>query len=118
MATQVIHKMIDDLDGSEANETVRFALDTVHYEIDLNDKNAAELRAILAPYIAAGTKVTARIGSRTAGVGFRAERQRNQQIRAWAARNNITVKARGRIPGDVIEKWQADSMREINRLAA
>ena len=39
----------DDLDGSVADETVTFALDGVTYEIDLNAKNAGELRDALAP---------------------------------------------------------------------
>ena len=43
--TQVI--LVDDVDGSEANQTVTFALDGVSYEIDLNDEHAAALRESL-----------------------------------------------------------------------
>lgn len=43
--TQVI--LVDDVDGSEANQTVTFALDGVTYEIDLNDEHAAALRESL-----------------------------------------------------------------------
>ena len=36
--------LVDDVDGSEATQTVGFALDGVSYEIDLNDEHAAALR--------------------------------------------------------------------------
>ena len=35
MAKQIIHKLVDDIDGGDADETVKFALDGIQYEIDL-----------------------------------------------------------------------------------
>ena len=49
MARELIEKLIDDLDGSEATETVTFGLDGTSYEIDLNKKNAAALRKASSP---------------------------------------------------------------------
>jgi hypothetical protein len=43
VAKQTITKLIDDLDKGEADETVKFGLDGVQYEIDLSAKNAAKL---------------------------------------------------------------------------
>ncbi|HRK44564.1 MAG TPA: Lsr2 family protein, partial [Nocardioides sp.] len=43
MAQKVHIVLEDDLDGSDATQTVSFALDGTAYEIDLNDKNAAAL---------------------------------------------------------------------------
>lgn len=57
VAKQIIHKLVDDLDGGDADETVKFALDGVQYEIDLSASNAGKLRDVFAPYIANGTKV-------------------------------------------------------------
>jgi hypothetical protein len=51
MAQTIIVQLIDDLDGSHADETVSFALDGKSYEIELNKKNATALRKALAPYI-------------------------------------------------------------------
>jgi Lsr2 protein len=51
MAKTVIVKLNDDLDGSDADETVRFALDGKTYEIDLSASNASKLRGALRPYI-------------------------------------------------------------------
>lgn len=47
MAQEVLVSLIDDLDGSDADETIMFALDGTGYEIDLNIKNAAALRKAL-----------------------------------------------------------------------
>ena len=44
MAQQVFVSITDDLDGSEADETITFALDGTSYEIDLNEKNAAAIK--------------------------------------------------------------------------
>jgi hypothetical protein len=44
--------LIDDIDGkSLALDTIRFSLDGVGYEIDLNPTNAALLRVVLKGYI-------------------------------------------------------------------
>ena len=51
MASKTVVELFDDLDGGRADETVRFALDGVEYEIDLSTANAAALRDTLAVYI-------------------------------------------------------------------
>jgi Lsr2 len=48
--------LVDDLDGSEAGETMSFPLDTKDYVIDLSDLNAAKLRDALAPFVAAARR--------------------------------------------------------------
>ena len=59
MAQKVQTIFIDDLDGSQADGTVRFGLDGTEYEIDLNAKHARELRNALARYAATGRRVDA-----------------------------------------------------------
>ncbi len=54
MAKTVIVKLTDDIDGGDADETVQFALDGKSYEIDVNAKNAAQLRAAVKPFIDKG----------------------------------------------------------------
>ena len=58
MAQKVNIVLVDDIDGSDAIETVSFGLDGTSYEIDLNDKNAAALRDALAGYVGHARKVT------------------------------------------------------------
>ena len=47
--TQVV--LTDNIDGSEAEETVRFGLYGTEYEIDLSKQHADQLAAAIEPYI-------------------------------------------------------------------
>ncbi|HEX4432507.1 MAG TPA: histone-like nucleoid-structuring protein Lsr2, partial [Frankiaceae bacterium] len=48
MARRTIVHLEDDLSGGEAEESVNFALDGRSFAIDLSEKNAEQLRKILA----------------------------------------------------------------------
>ena len=58
MAKTVIVKLVDDIDGSDADETVQFALDGKSYEVDLSTANASRLRDALKPYVEKGRGAT------------------------------------------------------------
>jgi hypothetical protein len=114
VAQQILVSLVDDLDGSEADETVQFALDGVTYEIDLSAENAEELRDALAQYIeharrAGGRKRTSsrRRGNSPAAPArsSSAEREQNQAIRAWARKNGYEISDRGRIPSEVADAY-------------
>ena len=49
MAKRTIHMLVDDIDGGEADETVRFAVDGVQYEIDLSTLDFRGLRGCEGP---------------------------------------------------------------------
>jgi nucleoid-associated protein Lsr2 len=51
MAKTVIVKLTDDLDGSDADETVHFSLDGKSYEIDVSAANATRLRDAFKPFL-------------------------------------------------------------------
>jgi hypothetical protein len=105
MAQKVQIILEDDLDGSEANETVSFSLDGTSYEIDLNEGNAAKLRDAMAVYIGHGRKVSQssrRTARRSTGDGHSAK-----EIRDWARSNGHTVPDRGRIPAEVRSAFDA-----------
>lgn len=57
MATRVLTTLQDDIDGSAATQTIRFALDGIEYEIDVSDRNANRLRNVLSEFIAHGRTV-------------------------------------------------------------
>ena len=103
VAQKIQTLFIDDIDGSEAEGTVRFALDGAEYEIDLNAKNAAAFGKQLAPYLEHGRKA-GRAQPRRPG---RPGRQRSGDIRAWAKERGLAVSERGRIPASVAEQYQA-----------
>ena len=108
MTQRVLIVLEDDLDGSEATQTVSFGLDGTSYEIDLNDENAAALRDALATFIGHGRRVSAaRRGRRSAASASSADAHTAREIRDWARSNGHKVPDRGRIPGDVREAFDA-----------
>jgi hypothetical protein len=105
MAQKVITLLTDDLDGSEASQTVLFALDGKSYEIDLNDEHTEELREKLALYIGAGRKVSGgRVTVRRMGSGRPVED--TAAIRSWAKANGYEVNDRGRVPASIREAYE------------
>ncbi len=112
MAKQIIHKLVDDLDGGDAQETVKFALDGVQYEVDLSDSNAKKLREALAPYVGAGSKIARGgvvVGGRAARGrgGATADREQNKAIRDWAKKAGKDISDRGRIPQEIVDEFHA-----------
>ena len=55
--TTKVVEVVDDFDGSPADQTVRFAFNGASYEIDLNREHFEEFAAAIQPYIKAGRKV-------------------------------------------------------------
>lgn len=108
MARQQSVSLIDDIDGSKAVETVRFGLDGASYEIDLNRRNAANLRKSLGGFVEHGRRVkpTTQLKRGTTKQTSRSTSPSAADIRAWAIINGITVAPRGRIPADVIQRYQ------------
>jgi nucleoid-associated protein Lsr2 len=108
MAQKVQTLLVDDLDGSEAEGTVRFGLDGTEYEIDLNAKHAEQLRDVLARYVAAARRTGA--STRQPVRGRReatASTLNTTEVREWAKTQGIDVKDRGRIPGELVVKFKA-----------
>jgi hypothetical protein len=108
MAKKTVVLLEDDIDGSEATETLSFALDGNEYEIDLNDRHANELREALARFTGAGRKVSGGRGRPLARTRSSARGGPDTKaVRLWAAENGIQVNTRGRIQADVVEKYEA-----------
>jgi len=116
MAQKVTVSLVDDLDGSEAEETVEFGLDGAFYEIDLSEENAERLRDALSEYVeharrSGGRK---RPTGRLSGAGraprtASADREQNQAMREWARKQGMNISDRGRIPKEVAEAYNAQA---------
>ncbi|HEV8296584.1 MAG TPA: Lsr2 family protein [Acidimicrobiales bacterium] len=102
MAKEVVTRLLDDLDGSEAGETVKFGIDGRQYEIDLSSKNADRLRKLVAPYVE-----KARSGSSPGRRRGRRSDVEPAEVRRWAKSKRIKLADRGRIPAEVLEKYRA-----------
>jgi nucleoid-associated protein Lsr2 len=104
MAQKVETLLVDDLDGSNAESTVRFGVDGADYEIDLSASHAQQLRDALAPYISAAR----RAGPSSRRTGHKAARPPDPtEVREWARAQGIDVKDRGRVPAGLIAKFKA-----------
>ena len=108
MAQKVQTLFVDDLDGGEADGTVRFGLDGTEYEIDLSTEHAQELRDVLAPYVSAArrpggsSRRPARSPRRASTGGLN-----TTEVREWAKAQGIEVKDRGRVPAELVVKFKA-----------
>jgi hypothetical protein len=111
VAQKITTLFIDDIDGGAAEGTVRFALDGTEYEIDLNAKHSEELRSALGKYVSHARKVggASRRAGRTAGRASRGAGStvNTTEIRNWARENGFDIKDRGRVPADLVAKYQA-----------
>jgi hypothetical protein len=108
MAQKIQTLFIDDIDGGEAEGTIRFGLDGTEYEIDLSIKHSKELRTALGKYVEHARKTggtarrSARGGTRKAG----AVDIDTTAVRAWAKANGVDIKDRGRVPADIVSKYR------------
>jgi hypothetical protein len=105
MAKKVTVSLQDDLDGSPAEHTLRFALGGSEFEIDLSEKNARAFRRELDPFLEhahRSRRVASASETRTS-----ASRTRSSGIRDWARDHGLAVNDRGRIPASVINRYEA-----------
>lgn len=130
MAVRIIRELVDDIDGSNGDETMTFALDGQVYEIDLNEANAKAFREFARVYIENGRKMpkgsihtasrkvpSARQVGAPAAAGpaersatyTRMSKDQNKAIREWAKKQDKWkgLSARGRIPSEVVEAFEA-----------
>lgn len=114
-------RLVDDLDGEPADETVEFGIDGKNYEIDLSEDNAGRLRDALADFVSAARRAGGRrrasagTGTGSGGAGAapkgRAsiDREQNQAIREWARKRGMKVSDRGRIPAEVLDAYHKEN---------
>ena len=115
MAQRTVVQLTDDLDGKPIpdgkGETIRFSLDRQDYEIDLTDKNAKALRDAFAAYVSAARRTAGGTRSgrgRSGRTGAGAARDYDPKaVRVWAESQGIQVSQRGRVPADLVAKFQA-----------
>ena len=118
MARTTIVQLTDDIDGSAAAETVRFAVDGRTYEIDLSTEHAESLRHSLAQFVAVARRA-GRAGRADASSKRGQDRPGQPQggnssaVRAWARENGVPVSPRGRIPEAVLAQYTSAQQAPI-----
>lgn len=117
MAQKTVVTLTDDLDGELADETVKFGLDGVYYEIDLRESNANKLRELLRPYQSAARRAAPPAAARGKGGqgrgGGAGDRERSAEIRAWAKKHGLPVSERGRISSALAAAFEANDPSRI-----
>ena len=109
MAQKIQTLLIDDLDGGQAEDTVRFGLDGAEYEIDLSAKHAEAMRKALEPYVSAARRAAGSAARRPGRNGRRAATAGpdSTAVREWAKAQGMEVKDRGRVPAELVVKFKA-----------
>jgi len=116
MARRTTVTLVDDIDGSEADESVSFGLDRADYEIDLSESNAGALRDVLAPARRTGGRRGSTTPRREASAALstnRRSRTDTREIRAWAVEHGATLPARGRLAASVVEAFDANDPSKL-----
>ena len=109
MAQRIV--LTDDLDGSEATQTVNYTIDGQEYEIDLSEENVQRFHEALEPYVSNSRQVTRQTAPtrRGRGDGRRrsgaSSRDDIPQIREWAESQGMDVSARGRVRRYIIDAY-------------
>lgn len=104
MSTKRIVTLIDDVDGTDAVETIQFALDGVEYEIDLSEKNAAEMRDAMALWVGSARRIK---GGKRRSAPRKKPDYDPAEVRKWARSQGIQVAARGRLDQGVVAAYRA-----------
>lgn len=112
MAQKTQVTLVDDLDGSDATQTVTFAFQGASYEIDLNDQHFSSIEESFAEWIGSARKTTASRGAASSRAsatrsGGGTKRADLDDVRAWARNNGHTVADRGRVKQSVLDAYDA-----------
>ena len=102
MAQRVRVDLVDDVDGSPAEESVNFALDGVNYVIDLSAENASKLRDALSLWVDHARRTG---GRRTRGRRPTGGPTANE-VRQWGKSQGYEVSERGRVSNEIREAYQ------------
>jgi len=105
MAQKIKVLLIDDVDGTDAVETISFGLDGVQYEIDLSEENAAKLRDDMAHWIGHARRSGGRRRTSRSSGGSRSSSDA-AKIRTWAREQGYQVSDRGRVPAEIREAYE------------
>jgi len=117
VAKHVIEELIDDLDGGEADVTVRIGWEGEWRELDLSEKNLDAFAKVFDPYWDAGrggTEKNEASGRRRRSNGSGSKRQGGRrdydrgEFKTWAVENDIRLN-RGRPPRELIDRFLAEA---------
>lgn len=112
MATRTVTVLVDDVTGKEIEDgsgrTVRFSVEGVEYEIDLDSKGAMKFDEAMSFYVTHGRRLRGRTSApRATRSGANVDRAQLKAIRDWAKQNGHKISQRGRISSDIVEAYKS-----------
>jgi hypothetical protein len=111
MAKTVVVALVDDIDGSRADETVAFSFDGLSFEIDLASGNATKMRSIFTAWADAGRPAEETAGhvesAAVTAIRPYVDRVQGNSVRDWARRHGHDVAKRGRLPLRLVDAFEA-----------
>lgn len=113
-------RLVDDRDGSDAEESIYFSYRGVHFEIDLNPKHAQAFDESMEEWIADARRTKApqstkrgkkpaatKVAKATLTTPARTSPEQNAAIREWARAHGHSVQDRGRVPAAALKAFHA-----------
>lgn len=99
---------IDDLTEKpfEDGETVTLSFNGKTVELDLNKRNATQLRRSLAKYLESGRNVTSQGPRGLDGRRVKHNKEYVHTVRTWAQEHGVEVADRGRVPFSVYAQYE------------
>lgn len=107
MATRTI--ITDDLDGTEAWRTIRFAFDGKLFEIDLSREHYDSFKHGLTPWMEAGREVSKFSSVKPGGVGGMtkyAAGKEAKKMREWGRAQGMQVPENGPVPQTLVAAYR------------
>lgn len=101
MARETIINLIDDIDGTKADVTIKYAFDGNNYEVDLTDDHAEDFREHMQEWLDRSRRIGQANNSARAGVN-----SETGKIREWAREQGIDVPQRGRLSDEIRKAWE------------
>jgi hypothetical protein len=114
VASKILVKKVDDIDGSDAVDTIRLGLDGKEVDIDLNEDRVNEVRAFLDPYMRAGQPVKASGRARRSTPKQVRSKEETLAIRQWGRSNGFTVSDSGALKKDLLDAYEAANGNSVS----
>lgn len=99
--------LIDDIDGSEAEETAIFAVGRQFYEIELSADHLKQFHSDMEKWTAHARKTKAAPAKNTSSPRTSGSSEA-AQIREWARKKGIKLSDRGRVPATIRDQYYAE----------
>lgn len=113
MAKEVIVRLRDDVDGTDAVETIEYTWEGVTYEIDLSEENSQKFRDQMEHWVEHSRMTERRTVRSVVPVPEKkkatTDKEQLAAIREWARGKGLAVSDRGRVRQEIIDLYNSEA---------